>query len=120
MFQAFTSWLIILAQDPIVRSVQAGLICLTGVHIYVIFYVLRDVLLRCRSVTLQLVYLVLVAVLPGLGFLLYILVRPAQTHYERRLLSLLEHSLLRKHIRHHTAKKLRHARSTVVGVKASK
>ncbi len=65
-----------------VSPVLLGLIVL---DVYLIFYVTRDALLRIRPFFPQLLCILLVAALPGVGFLLYILVRPARLIKEREL-----------------------------------
>jgi hypothetical protein len=54
----------------------------------VVFFVLfttRDILLRTNSFLYQVFCIVLVAVLPLVGFLIYLLIRPARTVADRRL-----------------------------------
>ncbi len=58
---------------------------LLALDVYLIFYVTRDALLRIRPFFPQLLCILLVAVLPGVGFLLYLLVRPARLIKERAL-----------------------------------
>lgn len=113
MIEQFTAWAIVFAESPVVRSVQAALVCVAAIHIYVVLYVLRDVFLRTRSTALQIGYLLMVGLLPGVGFLIYLLLRPAETLFMRRLLFLLEHTTLRKHVRRHTARTLQKIKSAV-------
>jgi hypothetical protein len=120
MITVLTSWLVLFAEDPITRSLQTALVCLAGVHIYVVLYVLRDAWLRISRVSGQILSLCLVGLLPGVGFLVYLLVRPAHTKFERRLLFLLEHSVVHKHIRRHTAHKLKQVRTSMETKVASK
>jgi len=69
--------------DPVLRLTQGGLILLAFVVLYLLFYALRDVLLRTHSFLYQFFCILLVALLPVIGFLLYLLIRPARTVKER-------------------------------------
>lgn len=70
--------------------VQLSLLGLAIVAIYLVFYATRDILLRTRSFVYQICCILLVAVLPILGFFLYLLVRPASTLRERELEKMLK------------------------------
>ncbi len=78
------SWFLsILTDNPAVRMMQLSLIGASVVAIYLVFYTTRDILLRTRSFAYQLVSILLVAILPVLGFFLYLLIRPGSTIRER-------------------------------------
>lgn len=51
--------------------------------VFFIFFTTRDILLRTRSLIAQLLCILLVALLPGVGFLLYLILRPARTVLQR-------------------------------------
>lgn len=53
------------------------------VLVFLIFFTTRDILLRTHSLLGQLLCILLVALLPGVGFLLYLIVRPARTILQR-------------------------------------
>jgi hypothetical protein len=87
LMSPFTAFL---SEDPNVAMTQAGLIALVVVVLFLLFYTLRDVVLRTRSFVYQCVCILLVALLPGLGFLLYLLIRPARTIKEREMEAMLQ------------------------------
>ncbi len=76
-------WLVLLTDNPVLRLFQLALIVLAIIAVFLVFYVLRDVLLRSRSFVFQLSAVIVTALLPGVGFLLYLLVRPPVTLRER-------------------------------------
>lgn len=80
----------ILTDNPTIRAVQVSLLVVAGIAIYFVFYATRDILLRTRSFLYQLGCILLVAVLPILGFFLYLLIRPATTIRERELEKMLK------------------------------
>ncbi len=82
---ALQSLLAIISADPAVRMMQFTLLTAAVIVVFCIFYVLRDVVLRTNSFFLQLFCILVVAFLPGIGFLLYLLLRPAQTLRERQM-----------------------------------
>lgn len=65
--------------DPLIRSFQIGLGVFAAVLVFLVFYATRDVLKRSSSLTFQLFSIVMVAAMPVVGFLLYLLIRPTQT-----------------------------------------
>src|SRR5207247_2337229 len=78
-----------LSQDPGVRTMQILLVSTAVIVVFLVFYVLRDIVLRSSSFFVQLLCILLVAFLPLVGFLLYLLVRPARTVKEREMEQLL-------------------------------
>ncbi len=52
--------------------------------VFLILFTTRDILLRTQSLIAQLLSILLVALLPGAGFLLYLLLRPARTVMQRQ------------------------------------
>lgn len=73
-----------LSADPALRLLQGLLLTIAILVVYLVFFTLRDVLLRSRNFAFQLFAILLVAFLPIVGFLLYMLIRPVQTLAERR------------------------------------
>ena len=69
----------LLTDNPAIRALQLSLLGTAGVAIYLVFFTTRDILLRSRSFVYQILCILLVAVLPVIGFFLYLLVRPATT-----------------------------------------
>lgn len=53
--------------------------------VYLVLYATRDILLRTHSFVFQVFVIILVSLLPVLGFLLYMLIRPATTNRQRKL-----------------------------------
>ncbi len=69
--------------DPALRLLQAGIIAGAFFLLFLLFWTLRDILLRTRSFAYQFVCVLVVALLPVVGFLLYLLIRPARTLKQR-------------------------------------
>ncbi len=67
------------------RLMQGGGILIASLLIFFVFYTTRDILLRTSSLLYQLFCILIVALLPVIGFFLYILIRPARTIKEREL-----------------------------------
>lgn len=78
-------WLLFLAADPVLRLLQLLMLATGVLVIFLVFYTTRDVLLRSQSFTFMLFSIIVVAVLPLVGFCLYVLIRPARTLKEREL-----------------------------------
>jgi hypothetical protein len=76
-------WLQFFSENPLLSALQAALVAAVALSVYLIFYATRDVLLRSSSLVFQIFCIVLVAVLPILGFFLYLLIRPAETLRQR-------------------------------------
>ncbi|MFH0851400.1 MAG: hypothetical protein V1876_01490 [Candidatus Peregrinibacteria bacterium] len=81
----FDPFLLFLSADPLLRMMQGGLLFIGFVVIFLVFFVTRDILLRTHSFWYMTFCIVLTALLPGIGFLLYLLIRPARTIREREL-----------------------------------
>lgn len=79
-----SSLLTFLSADPSLRLLQGLLLTIAVLVVYLVFFTLRDVLLRSRNFAFQLFAILLVAFLPIVGFLLYMLIRPVQTLPDRR------------------------------------
>ncbi|MDD5041333.1 MAG: hypothetical protein PHX87_03620 [Candidatus Peribacteraceae bacterium] len=79
----FDPFLLFLSADPILRMMQGGLLFIGFVVIFLVFFVTRDILLRTHSFLYMTFCILLTALLPGVGFLLYLLIRPARTIRER-------------------------------------
>ncbi|MBI5156011.1 PLDc N-terminal domain-containing protein [Candidatus Peregrinibacteria bacterium] len=93
-----TSFLTLLADDPTLRFIQIGLLCIGIFIVFLLLFATRDILLRTRSFLYQIVCILLVALLPGVGFLIYLLIRPERTLKQRetdvrvkKMMELLDH-----------------------------
>jgi len=75
----------IFSDDPQLRLMQMLLAGFGSLFLFLLLFTLRDILLRTRSFAYQLFSIAIVALLPGLGFLLYLLLRPARTIREREM-----------------------------------
>ncbi|MDO8648957.1 MAG: PLD nuclease N-terminal domain-containing protein [Candidatus Peregrinibacteria bacterium] len=92
--QAFlASTVTLVSDDPWLRTVQLSLLGLGSVLVFLVFYATKDILLRTRSFPYQCGSILLVAALPMVGFLLYLLIRPARTIKERELETMLRRLL---------------------------
>ncbi|MFA6038925.1 MAG: PLD nuclease N-terminal domain-containing protein [Candidatus Peribacteraceae bacterium] len=78
-------FLSVLSADPTARFLQLLLLGAGSVAVYLICYTTRDILLRSRSFLYQALSILLVTILPVVGFFLYLLIRPARTVREREL-----------------------------------
>tara|TARA_Y100000310_G_scaffold322224_1_gene381024 strand:+ start:487 stop:819 length:333 start_codon:yes stop_codon:yes gene_type:complete len=78
-------WLLFLADDPMLRMLQLGMILLGSLVIFLVFYTTKDILLRTQSFLYMFFCILLVAFLPVIGFFLYLLIRPARTIKEREV-----------------------------------
>lgn len=78
-------WLVFLAEDPALRLLQAGMLLVGVVVIFLVFFTTRDILLRTHSFWYMFISIVIVAALPVVGFFLYLLIRPSQTNNEREI-----------------------------------
>lgn len=79
----FDPFLLFVSEDPLLRAMQAGFLLIGSVVIFLVFYATRDILLRTHSFWYMACCIVLVAMLPIVGFLLYLLIRPTRTIRER-------------------------------------
>lgn len=75
----------IFSENPVLDLGQLVLFSILAFVVFLVLYTLRDVILRTRSLWAQIGSLILVTVLPILGFLVYLLVRPSRTLKEREL-----------------------------------
>ena len=94
--------LLLLSDDPFLRAVQAVLLLLGAIDIFFVFFATRDILLRTHSFLYMVVCIFIVAALPLLGFLLYLLIRPARTVQQRETDRFVREmsKVLRKHDSH--------------------
>ena len=69
--------------DPVIRAMQIGLGLSALLLVYLVFYATRDILQRSNSLLVQTFCIVMVALLPVVGFFLYLLVRPSETLQQR-------------------------------------
>jgi hypothetical protein len=78
-------WLVFLAEDPALRLLQAAMLLVGVVVIFLVFFTTRDILLRTHSFWYMFISIVIVAALPIAGFFLYLLIRPSRTNKEREM-----------------------------------
>ncbi len=89
-------WLLFLAEDPVLRLLQGGMLLVGAIVIFLVFFATRDILLRTNSFIYMFVCIVLVAAFPVVGFLFYLLIRPARTLKERELYDMVRKISLQK------------------------
>lgn len=77
------------AADPVLRAVQGGLLLSGAAVVFLLFHATRDIMLRTKSFAYQFASILLVAGLPVVGYLVYLLIRPARTIKERELEAML-------------------------------
>ncbi|HLD64078.1 MAG TPA: PLD nuclease N-terminal domain-containing protein [Candidatus Peribacteraceae bacterium] len=87
LFEFLNGFAPFLADDPVVRMLQGSLLLAGAIIIFLVFYTTRDVLLRSRSFGFMLFCIILVAALPVVGFLIYLLIRPELTLTQREMRS---------------------------------
>lgn len=80
-----TPWLSFLSADPNVLMLQSSLMFIGVIVVFLVFFTTRDILLRTNSFWYMLFSIVLTAVLPVVGFCIYLLIRPTQTLKEREM-----------------------------------
>lgn len=71
--------------DPSVLFVQGATVVAAVLIVFLLLFATRDIFHRTHSLAYQLFSIVLVALLPVVGFLLYLLIRPSRTLRERAL-----------------------------------
>lgn len=75
--------------NPGLRAAQTSLVIFGIIVLFLLFFALRDILLRTRSFWYQFICIVIVTLFPIVGFLIYLLIRPARTIKERELESMI-------------------------------
>ncbi len=83
-------WLTLLSTDPTLFTYQWILVGIAASAVFLVFFTARDITLRSRSFFMQLFCIALVAVLPVVGFFVYLLLRPPRTIKDRDTERLLE------------------------------
>lgn len=71
--------------NPYMIGMQAALLFSGALVVFLVLFTTRDIILRSDSFLFQVLCITLVAGLPLLGFLLYLLFRPSTTLSERAL-----------------------------------
>lgn len=82
---ALTSASAFLAADPAVLFMQMVAVIGATLVVFLVLFATRDVMLRSHSFLFQIFCILLTALLPVFGFLVYLLIRPPRTIAERRL-----------------------------------
>ncbi len=95
----FGSFGFFFSSDPAIFTVQLGLVMVGILVIFLVLFATRDILLRTDSFWIQMLCIMLVAALPVVGFLVYLLVRPAMTLRDRKMLRMME-KILSKSAQH--------------------
>ncbi|MDB4979221.1 MAG: hypothetical protein JWM56_1407 [Candidatus Peribacteria bacterium] len=86
---ALTSFLQSFASSaPHINTMSTALLGAGILAVFLIFFTTRDILLRTQSFVYQFICILLVAIVPGIGFLLYLLIRPSRTVKQKELESL--------------------------------
>lgn len=78
----------LIPSDPLAIA-RIGVLSVAFILIFLLLFTLRDILLRTRSFWYQCFCVLLVGALPVVGFLLYLLIRPARTVKQRETDNLL-------------------------------
>ncbi len=73
-----------LAADPSVLALQILMMSCAFLIVYAVLFVTRDVILRSHSFLFQ-VFAILLSAVPVIGILVYLLIRPSTTLFERAL-----------------------------------
>jgi hypothetical protein len=73
------------ASNSPVFIVQLAMIAIGTTLVFLVLFATRDILLRTHSLLYQVFCILIVAALPILGFLVYLLIRPTSTCAERQL-----------------------------------
>ncbi len=87
---------LLLSDSPLIRWIQVAIIVAVLLDVFLVFYVMRDVLLRTHSFAIQVMSVLLAGVFPIVGFLVYLLVRPSRTLKEKEMEDLLHRLLEQK------------------------
>lgn len=74
-----------LATDPAVLVVQSLMASGAFIVVFLVLFVTRDVLLRSNSFIFQAFCILITALLPIVGFFVYLLIRPSRTIAERAM-----------------------------------
>jgi hypothetical protein len=75
----------LLASDSTVLAVQIFLGLSACGLVFLVLFTTRDILMRTNSFLYQIACILLVALLPVVGFLMYVLIRPSRTLAERAM-----------------------------------
>lgn len=82
-------WLQSFVSDPVLPLLQGIVVTIAVVLVFLVFFATRDVILRTNSLIYQIIAIMMVALLPIVGFLLYLLIRPSRTIREREMHAML-------------------------------
>lgn len=104
----FSAWSAFLSQDPSLRLLQLLLLTGGATLIFLLFYATRDILLRTESFWYQAFCIALVAGLPFVGFLCYLLIRPARTVKQREIEALMHKILDQRQVKDQSRPKHHH------------
>lgn len=82
-FASLTASLQSVTSNPSVFLTQAGFGLIAVILVFLVLFTTRDVILRSHSFLFQFFSILIVAALPVIGFLLYLLIRPSTTLWQR-------------------------------------
>lgn len=111
LFSTLQSFLQLLSDHPSVFAVQVSLIALGVIVVFLVLLATKDIMARSDSFFVQISSIVLVAILPVIGFFFYLLLRPSRTLVERRLQRDLQQVLARLPQMQQQPKKHHHEKS---------
>lgn len=95
----FSSLLPFLADNPAMRQLQFFMLIIGAIIIFLVFFTTRDMLLRSNSLVYMLLCILLVAFVPVIGFLIYLLIRPARTLKQREMETMLKQLLTNRSVK---------------------
>jgi ABC-type nickel/cobalt efflux system permease component RcnA len=106
-FPSFEGFSQLFAANPSLVVMQLCMIAAGVLLVYLVLYATRDILLRTHSFLYQIAVIILVSVLPVIGFLLYLLIRPSTTNRQRKMEHDV-HEVLKRLSHQHQPKKPQH------------
>ena len=89
----FAPILALVSENPVLLAVQGALMGTAFILAFFVFWVTKDILHRTNSVLFQMLCIAMTAVLPVVGFFLYLIIRPSQTIEERMLIDRMDEIL---------------------------
>jgi hypothetical protein len=92
------------ASNPTILLLQGSIGFFAALLVFLILFTTRDIILRTHSFFYQLLCIALVALVPILGFFLYLLVRPSRTIRERELYAMVHAFHVKSVDSHHSHK----------------
>lgn len=102
-----------LVTDPRILFLQILMVTLAFLIVYFVLFVTRDVIVRSHSFVFQ-IFCILLSSVPLVGFLIYLLIRPSTTIFERQLAHKIDniHRMMREKSHQHEHKKQKHQKKS--------